>query len=136
MSFCQLSKCYSNLKDRAIKQAISQTYGIGEPVFSPVLNHLTAVRNICAHRDRLWNATITTGLRIPTILTRHKENARAFNAKARKQVYNALVMTTHLMEVIAPNGDWGKRLATLKDNAIAQHRRPIWDSLPTGKHWP
>ena len=117
MSFGQLSKWYSNLNNRALRQAISQTYGIGESVLSPALNHLTAVRNICAHHDRLWNTTITTGLRIPTTLTKHKENASAFNAKALNQVYNALVMTTHLMEVIAPNGDWGKRLVTLKDNS-------------------
>ena len=65
MSFGQLSKWYSNLKNRALRQAISQTYGIGQSVLSPALNHLTAIRNICAHHDRLWNTTITTGLRIP-----------------------------------------------------------------------
>ena len=133
MSFGQLSKWYSNLKGRAVRQAISQTYGIEQSVLSSALNHLTAVRNISAHHDRLWNTTIATVLRIPTTLTKNKENASAFNPNALNKVYNALVMTTHLMEVIAPNGDWGKRLVTLKDNSQSRVPEALMGFPPNWK---
>ena len=115
MSFGQLSKWHSNLRDRAIRQAISQTYGLDQSVLTSALQHLTAVRNICAHHERLWNVTLNTGLRIPTRLTVRPENAGAFKHQDRHKVYNAIVMTTHLMEVITPNGDWPKRLLTIKE---------------------
>ena len=136
MSFGQLSKWYSNLKGRAIRQAISQTYGIEHSVLSSTLNHLTSVRNICAHHDRLWNTTITTVLRIPSTLTKHKENASAFNHNALNQVYNALVMTTHLMEAIAPNGDWGNRFVALKDNDQSRVPEALMGFPPNWKAMP
>lgn len=117
MSFGQLSKWYSNLIDRPIRQAISQTYGLDQSVLTSALQHLTAVRNICAHHERLWNVTLNTGLRIPTRLTTHPENAGAFNQQNRQKVYNAIVMTTHLMEVITPNGDWPERLLAIKEES-------------------
>ena len=117
MSFGQLSKWYSNLIDRPIKQAISQTYGLDQSVLTSALQHLTAVRNICAHHERLWNVTLNAGLRIPTRLTTRPENAGAFNQQNRQKAYNAIVMTTHLMEVITPNGDWPERLLKIKEES-------------------
>ena len=117
MSFGQLSKWCSNLKDRQIRQAISQTYGLHQSVLTSALQHLTAVRNICAHHERLWNVTLNTGLRIPTRLTARPENARAFNHQERRKVYNAIVITAHLMEVITPNGDWPRRLLAIKEES-------------------
>ena len=117
MSFGQLSKWYSNLRERQTRQAISQTYGLDQSVLASALQHLTAVRNICAHHERLWNVTLNTGLRIPARVTARPENAGAFNQRNRRKVYNAIVMTTHLMEVITPNGDWPKRLLTIKEES-------------------
>ncbi len=115
MSFGQLSKWYSNLRDRAVRKAISETYGIDQSVLPSALQQLTAVRNICAHHERLWNITLNTGIKIPTRLAIHPENVGAFNHQDRHKIYNALVMTIHLMEVITPNGDWPKRLVRIKE---------------------
>ena len=117
MSFGQLSKWCSNLRDRQIRQAISQTYGFDQSVLTSALQHLTAVRNISAHHERLWNVTLNTGIRIPTRLTVRPENAGAFNHQDRRKVYNAIVIATHLMEVITPNGDWPKRLLAIMEES-------------------
>ena len=69
MSFGQLSKWYSNLDDRAIRQAIAHTYGMDEAILRPTLRHLTKIRNICAHHERLWDVRIGTRLRPPRNLT-------------------------------------------------------------------
>ena len=117
MSFGQLSKWYSNLVDRRIRQAISKTYGVDERTLVSTLRHLTKIRNICAHHERLWDRRISTGLRIPKRLRNSRETALAFNTSGQGQgkTYNALVMTVHLMEVVTPNGDWPERFLGLRE---------------------
>ena len=115
MSFGQLSKWFSSLGDRSIRQAISQSYGMDESILRPALLHLTQVRNICAHHDRLWDLNVAAGLKIPNTLGNDSEDAKAFNEQALGKIYNALVLVIHLMEVITPNGDWPERLLGLKD---------------------
>ena len=111
MSFGQLSKWYSSLDDRAIRQSISQIYGMDERTFLSALRHLTKIRNICAHHERLWDRRISTGLRIPKRLEASVEAASAFSRLDQDQgkIYNSLVMTVHLMEVVTPYGDWTER---------------------------
>ena len=113
MSFGQLSKWYSSLTDRGIKRSISQVYGLDESILRPTLRHFTKVRNICAHHERLWDITIGTGFRIPNSLSGSRTAAAAFNPAAKGKIYNALVMTIHLLDVITPNGDWKERLLDL-----------------------
>ena len=109
MSFGQLSKWYSSLNDLAIRQSISQKYEMEQSVFRSALRHLTKVRNICAHHERLWDLGLSTALKIPNQLVTFPETPKAFNPKATNKVYNVIVMTTHLMEVVTPNGDWAER---------------------------
>ena len=117
MSFGQLSKWYSSLSDRRIKQAISQDYRMNQSILISALRHLTRVRNICAHHERLWDMNIATGLKIPNNLGSDLETPKAFNQQSQDKVYNALVMTTHLMEVITPNGDWPERFLDLMQSS-------------------
>ncbi|MBB3955292.1 Abi family protein [Novosphingobium sediminicola] len=55
MSFGQLSKWYSNLGERALRNRIAQPLGLPETVLVPLVRHVTDIRNICAHHGRLWN---------------------------------------------------------------------------------
>ena len=113
MSFGQLSKWYSSLVDRKEKQSIARCYGMDEAILRPTLRHLTRVRNISAHHERLWDLTIGTGFRIPRALSGSTEKASAFDAANRGKIYNALVMTVHLLDIITPNGDWTARFLDL-----------------------
>ena len=117
MSFGQLSKWYSNLADRTIRQSISQIYEMDQRTFVSTLRHLTEIRNICAHHERLWDHRISTGLKIPKRLGNSRETADAFSRSDQGQgkIYNALVMTVHLMEVVTPKGDWPERFLNLKE---------------------
>ena len=122
MSFGQLSKWYSSLGARTIRQSIAQSYGMDESILRSALRHLTRVRNICAHHERLWDLNLASGLKIPNTLGNEPETAKAFNRQANNHAYNAIVMTTHLMEVITPNGDWPERLLEL---CLAESYRSI-----------
>ena len=115
MSFGSLSKWYSSVTARSIRQAIASSYGVDEVVFRSALRHLTSIRNTCAHHERMWNLTIEPGLKLPRELAGSKETALAFNGSTGK-VYNALVIVTHLMEVITPNGDWPQRLIVFMES--------------------
>ena len=98
-----------------LRQSISQSYGMDESILPSALRHLTRVRNICAHHERLWDLNLTTGLKVPNTLGSDPETAKAFNRQARDKVYNAIVMITYLMEVITPNGSWPERFLELKN---------------------
>lgn len=114
MSFGQLSKWYSSLNDRAIRQSIARSYGVDEAILKPMLHHLAKVRNICAHHERLWDMSISRGLRLPKRLSGNPTAAAAFNTTQPYRIYNTLVMLTHLMEIITPSGDWAERLIAFK----------------------
>ena len=109
MSFGQLSKWYSTLTDRSIRQSISQLYGMDEAILRTTLRHLTKVRNICAHHERLWDLTISTGFRIPKALSGSTTHPTAFNPAAMGKIYNALLIIVHLLDVVTPYGDWTER---------------------------
>ena len=115
MTFGQLSKWYSSLEDRAIRQAIAKTYGMDEAILRATLQRLTDLRNRCAHHEQLWDARIGTRLRPPRTLGGSSETPAAFNSPDRGRVYNALVMIVHLMDEITPNGDWPERLLNMKE---------------------
>ena len=108
MSFGQLSKWYSTT-DRSIRKSISQLYGMDEAILRTTLRHLTKVRNICAHHERLWDLTINTGFKIPKALSGSTTHPTAFNPAAMEKIYNALLIIVHLLDVVTPYGDWTER---------------------------
>ena len=55
ISFGQLSRWYSGLADRSLRNAIARPLGLPEAVLVPFVRHITDIRNICAHHGRLWN---------------------------------------------------------------------------------
>ncbi len=106
MSFGQLSRWYSNLNERALRNRIAQPLGFPEAVLVPLVRHIVDVRNICAHHGRLWNR----GFRIPPRLAqqpvplRQTLDANATQAPAR--LYNGLCMIAHVVETVAPKSNW------------------------------
>lgn len=122
MSFSSLSKWYSSLSDRSTRQDVANVYGIDEVVLRSVLRYLTSVRNICAHHERLWNASIEPGLRMPRRAGGSRELFLASNRDAPGKIYNGLVMVVHLLEGITPNGRWPERLVAFVESG---HHRSV-----------
>lgn len=141
MSFGSLSKWYSSLTDRTTRLAISVNYGLDEGTFRSVLRHLASVRNTCAHHERVWNQTVKPGMRIPRTAALYGYSDIGFNRQAQGKVYNALVMIVHILEIIAPNGNWPRRLIRLKSArryaSIPETQMgfpPNWKDLPIWRH--
>jgi abortive infection bacteriophage resistance protein len=136
MAFGQLSRWYSSLRDRALRNQIAAPLGLPEKVLVPLVKHLSTVRNTCAHHGRLWNRgfLIRPGLPIkPPDLAATLEQPGAGPAL----LYNTLVMIVFMLRAADPNSGWRDQLkAHLATHPTADlasmgfpagwAQRPIW----------
>lgn len=80
-----LSKLYSNLKRKDMKQ-ISRFYGVkSEEVLISYLKAMTELRNICAHHGRLYNRHFTSGC---AILNEDRATLRALGSNFEIDPYS------------------------------------------------
>lgn len=126
LSFGALSKMYSSLKGNVGKK-IAQEFGQPEPIFSSWLHTLTAIRNVCAHHNRLWNRELSVK---PQMLN----SWRATNIDNRRYYAIALVIQS-LLSSIAPRAQWKERLKTHfrahpTIDLSAMHFPPDWQNTP------
>lgn len=139
MSFGQLSRWYSNLADRALRNRIAAPLNLPETVLVPLIRHVTDVRNICAHHGRLWNRQFLQPPKLaqkPLDLRTSLDQA-ATQAPAR--LYNGLTMVAHIVRTVAPDSSWvGDVAGHLKthptDDLAAMgfpedwEHRPLWNA--------
>lgn len=106
ISFGQLSRWYSNLTDRSLRNRIASPLGLPETVLVPLISHLTDVRNICAHHGRLWNRGFR---RCPKLAQKPQDLQQSLNqagTQAPAKLYNSLTMIGHIVQTIAPESTW------------------------------
>ena len=78
LSFGVLSKFYKNMKSED-KKAIAAQFGVSYSYFESWIEHLSYVRNICAHYGRLYNAKLAKTPRLYKQYTSSNiTNTRAF----------------------------------------------------------
>ena len=110
MSLGLLSKWYGNLKPVRTRKLISQPYEIDHDVLASWLQHLTHIRNICAHHSRLWNREFTVTPKLPRTKPSHLVEVLD---PTRRGLYNTIVILDHLLGVVSPGNNWRNRLMTL-----------------------
>ena len=134
MAFGQLSRWYSSLRDRALRNQIAAPLSLPEKVLVPLVKHLSTVRNTCAHHGRLWNrgSLIRPGLPIkPPDLAATLEPPGAGPAL----LYNTLVMIVFMLRTADPGSNWRDELkahlATHPTADLASMGFPVgWDQRP------
>jgi abortive infection bacteriophage resistance protein len=138
MSFGQLSRWYSNLADRALRNRIAEPLGLPETVLVPLVSHVTDLRNICAHHGRLWNRGF---LRPPKLAMKPEDLALSLDQKANQapaKLYNGLTMVGHVVKTVCPDSSWTsdirKHIATHPNGDLASMGfPPDWMSRPLWK---
>jgi abortive infection bacteriophage resistance protein len=110
MSLGSLSRWYDSLRPKMTRRKIAEPYNIDEEVLKSWLQHLSLVRNICAHHSRLWNRDFTIIPKAPK--RKPRQIAGQFIPNSRK-LYNTLVLLAHCLDVISPRHDWRGRLKAL-----------------------
>lgn len=136
VSFGLLSRLYNNLRPMATRSAIAKVYLISEQLLGSWLEHLTLIRNICAHHSRLWNKQFTKTPMPP----KSKNNIlySEFVPNSRK-LYNTLVIILYMMDIVTPHHHIRQKLkALLKNPAIIKsdmgfpedwEERRIWSEM-------
>ena len=132
MSLGLLSRFYSNLKPIKVRSSISKTYQLDETFLEGFMEHLTYVRNVCAHHSRLWNRNLAKLMPLPK--NKPLGLRDNINLATTSKIYNTLVIVQHLLNIIHPATDWHIRLT----NLIDQHQIDVtamgfpedWKSLP------
>jgi len=134
MSLGLLSRWYKSLRPAHTRAAIAKTYNLPDRVLESFIEHMSYIRNVCAHHSRLWNRRMTKTMELPR--TKPRGLSENFGHKQVRKLYNTLVMTAYFMDLISPGHHWKKRLFRLME----EHRidpqamgfpadwrnRPIW----------
>lgn len=113
MTMGQLSRWFGNISQRSDRQAIARNYKVDERILKSYCQHLTTVRNHCAHHARLWNRNFTFTMRIPNRGERVLIDSFNSDRRSERKLYNTLVMTAYLMDTINPSHHWKQRLKGL-----------------------
>lgn len=108
MSFGLLSRWYALLHDQKDRQAVAAPFALDETVFVPAVQHISTVRNTCAHHGRLWNRRLKATLKLPK--KSPPELANALNRTANDKLYNTLSFLKYLLDRCDPMNTWGQRL--------------------------
>jgi len=110
MSFGQLLTLYRN-QHLSIKQAISHRFKLFPQVLDSWLLTLNAVRNSCAHHNRLWNRPLPLVVRFPD----QKYDPRWYVPQRMpdNRLYTALTMINYLLAYIAPFDHWKQSVIDL-----------------------
>lgn len=106
MSFGQLSRWYSNLSDRALRNRIAKPLNLPETVLVPLIRNLTDVRNICAHHGRLWNRGFLKPPKLAEKPFDLNQSLDLAGTQAPAKLYNSLTMIAHIVRTVAPDSSW------------------------------
>ncbi len=137
MSFGQLSRWYSSLQDRALRNDIARPLGLPETILVPLLKHLSTVRNSCAHHARLWNRGFLIRMKVPTKPASLRQTLEPPAGSEPALLYNSLVLIGYMLQQVDPASSWRLQLiALLKTHptgALSEmgfpadwERRPLW----------
>ncbi len=135
LSLGTLSRWYGGLKQRALRTAIAEPFGLYDPVFATMVHHLTVAKNTCAHYSRLWNRGVPT-VELPEP-DKVPDLAASFSAP-RSTTYNTLTLLTFLLAKLNELHDWRDQviahLDTLPHGSLSQmgfpddwQTRPLWN---------
>ena len=117
ITFGALSQWYSNTKNNKLKAKIAKSLGLPSvEIMTRTLHSLTIIRNHCAHHSRLWNRRFT--MQLPKIIKLKAQMRTEFittktgeqQEQPRRELYNYIVVISHMMKKIQPDTTWTKRL--------------------------
>ncbi|WP_309751835.1 Abi family protein [Novosphingobium sp.] len=135
MSFGQLSRWFTNLADRALRNRIASPLGLPETVMVPLVRHVTDMRNICAHHGRLWNRRF---LHPPKLALKPADLNASLDLAANQapaKLYNGLTLIAHVIRTVAPDSSWRSDFVELIEthptgDITSMGLPPDWKSKP------
>jgi abortive infection bacteriophage resistance protein len=103
ISFGALSKMYEHLR-KSLRKKIAGEFELPQSVFGSWLHALTAVRNVCAHHNRLWDRELSIKPELPS-------HWRHTSIRTERFYCIALILQ-YLVARTAPKSNWKSRLSS------------------------
>ena len=113
MSFGQLSRWYTNLGDRGLRNRVANPLGLPETVLVPFVRHVTDMRNICAHHGRLWNRGFLHPPKLAHKPADLNTSLDLASTQAPAKLYNGLTLIAHVVRTVAPKSSWRSDIRSL-----------------------
>jgi abortive infection bacteriophage resistance protein len=111
MSLGLLSRYLKDLKPSEISNQLAKIYHTDYAVLTSFIEHLTYIRNLCAHHSRVWNRKFTKTMKLPK--TKPIQLISSFNRAEPRRLYNTLLMLIHFLNIISPKNHMKQRLLDL-----------------------
>jgi abortive infection bacteriophage resistance protein len=120
LDFSDLSKLYAGLKS-SDQKVIAEWFGVGlppsatkshrrrwrdNPPLANWLEHLTVVRNICAHHGRLWNRLLTPVGTSPRVRHLPLFDSLPADQMQVERVYGTTCVIAYLLDAASPGHSW------------------------------
>lgn len=130
LSMGTLTRIYEGMNDDTMRRRISDYYGLSPEVFTSWIRHLVAIRNSCAHHNRVWNSPPPVRAVIP-VSTAHP--FPAMREQDKEHIYFTLCIIKYLQNTVKPANTFAGRLKTLIGNfkvikPTAMGFPPGWES--------
>ena len=113
MTFGALSRWYSSLAEKALRNQIAQSFGLPESLLVPFFKHIVTVRNTCAHHGRLWNRRFKVSPRLPQKPADLAATLDYTVTSSPGTLYNTLTLLAHLMRTIGTTSTWRADMKSL-----------------------
>ena len=107
VTFGALSHLYSGL-NTANRKRVARPFGLGESVLVSWFRTLNDLRNICAHHNRLWNATLVANKPMLGKVVRGE-----LTEAAQEKFYGRVVIIIALLGRIDAEAGWKEKLKNL-----------------------
>jgi abortive infection bacteriophage resistance protein len=134
LDFSDLSKLYAGLKS-SDQRAIAEWFGVSlppsatrshrrrwrdDPPLANWLEHLTVVRNICAHHGRLWNRLLTPVGTSPRVRHLSVFDSLPIDQMQVERVYGTICLIAYLLDAASPAHSWRAKIDDLVDTWFAK----------------
>lgn len=108
LSFGTCSKMFTNIKQKAVRQAICKPFNQHTTVIESWMRTLVWIRNLCAHHSRVWNRWLVQTPKMP------KDDPHYSNLQDRDKRFIAVAyIIVRLLKEIAPKSPWQQELNDL-----------------------
>jgi len=80
------------------------------------LEHLTVLRNACAHHSRVWNRSFTP---VGTGALRTIDDLRSLPGGQSERLYGALTVMAYLLQGTSPGSTWAGKVGSLIEDSFS-----------------
>lgn len=141
LDFADVSKVYKGMKmsdrdriahDLGITGTRTRSNARPGDILANFLEHITVVRNVCAHHSRLWNRNLTP---VGTARLAAMDSFRGLAKGQDGSVFVSLCIAGHLLQVISPGTTWVDGVADLITTRLASIRMRSEGEMGFPSNW-